>query len=279
MLNFDLNKLITQLNKIKKKLDMISVLPPEQASAKPYEIEAHISDISKQLNTPPLSEMLGETKLFQELKNICAQEQEKIEKFKEEFRFNIGSQFKDLLTGFGELKGQLPVLRIKFYTMKFDFNNGEAAIWWGPEKELIKKLNLEPSVIVETLKSLDQNLLTQWSQYTDFLKIIQQAYDRYLRLNNLNFGEKVNLFDLLAEIVILMQGKSFKTDPTKSHFTEYSRIQFSYDLYRLKTDNTLMANIQLSVATFAITEDRTKSLWVPDNETGDGTYYQSIAFK
>ncbi len=279
MLNSNLDKLITQLTKIKKKMDTLGALTPEQISTKPYEIEAHISEINKQLNTPPLIEMLGETKLFQELKNLYAQEQEKIDNSKQEFRFNIGNQLKDLLSGFCELKGQLPVLRVKFYTIKFDFNNGEATIWWGPEKELIKKLNLEPVVIVETLKSFDQNLTVKWNQYLDFLNIAKQAYDRYLRLNNLIFGEKVNLFDLLTEVVILTQGKSFKTDPTKSHFTEYSRIQFSYDLYRLKTDNTLMANIQLSVATFAITEHKEKSLWVPDNDAGDGTYYQSIAFK
>ncbi|MBS4016157.1 MAG: hypothetical protein KGZ86_06990 [Candidatus Latescibacteria bacterium] len=275
----DLEKLISQLTKIKKKLDTLGALTPEQISAKPYEIEAHISDISRQLNTPPLPEMLGETKLFQELKNLYAQEQEKIDNSKQEFRFNIGNQFKDLLSGFGELKGQLPVLRVKFYTIKFDFNNGEATIWWGPEKELIKKLNLEPVAIVETLKSFDQNLTVKWNQYLDFLNIIKQAYSRYLKLNSLNFGEKVNLFDLLTEVVILMQGKSFKTDPTKSHFTDYSRIQYSYDLFRLKTDSALMSNIQLSVATFAITEDRAKSLWVPDKETGDGTYYQTIAFR
>lgn len=279
MLYSDLDKLISQLTKIKKRLDMLSALTPEQLNAKPYEIEVHISGILKQLNTSPLPEMLNQTKLFEDLKILCAQEQEKIDKAKQEFRFNIGNQFRELLTGFGELKGQLPVLRVKFYTLKFDFNNGEGTIWWGPEKELIKKLDLEPVAIVESLKSFDQNLIVKWNQYQDFSNIIKQAYSRYLKLNNLNFGEKVNLFDILAESVIIMQGKSFKSDPTRNHFTEYSRIQFSYDLYRMKTESALISNIQLSVATFAITEDRTKSLWVPDNDAGDGTYYQSIAFR
>lgn len=275
----DLDRLIAQLNKIKKKLDVISCLTPEQITVKPYEIEQHILEFKKQLSSPPLSESLNETKLYQELKTFCEQEQDKINKYKEEFHFSLGTQLKELLTGFAELKGQLPVLRVKFYTIRFDFINGEAAIWWGPEKELIRKVNLEPRAIVESLKSFNENIAKKWNQYQEFLNIIKQAYTRYLKLNNLASGEKVNLFDLLTECVMLMQGKSFKTDPTKAHFTEYSRIQFSYDLYRMKSDNALMTNIQLAIATFAITEDKTKSLWVPDNESGDGTYYQSIAFK
>jgi hypothetical protein len=279
MINADLDKLILQLNKIKKNLEKINSVTPELLLAKPYEIEEYILEIKKQLNLPPLSETLKESSLYKELNNFFATEKEKVDKHKEEFHFNLGTQLRELFTGIGELKGQLPVLRIKFYTVKFDFINGKAAIWWGPEKELIEKVGLEPVLIAEVIKAFDENLVKQWNQYQKFVNIIKDAYSRYLKLYNLVSGEKVNLIDLLAECVMLLQIKIFKTDPKKSHFTEYSRIQFSYDLYRMKIDATLMQNIQLSVATFAITENKEKSLWVPDNEAGDGTYYQTIAFK
>lgn len=275
----DLDKLILQLNKIKKYLDSISKTPPEIAAAKPYEIESQITGVKKVLYSSPFSELLAQTSLYKNIIDYCEQEQQKINKIKEEFHFGLGAKLKELFAGFGELKGQLPVLRVKFYTIRFDFSNGEATIWWGPEKELIKKVNLEPEIIFQTMKLFDENLTKIWNNPEDFLKILTSAYDRYLALNDLAYGEKVNLLELLTEFVMLMQRKSFKIDPTKNHFTEYSRIQFSYDLYRMKTASTLMTNIQLSVATFAVTENKEKSLWVPDNEIGDGTYYQSIAFK
>jgi hypothetical protein len=278
MLNSDLDKLILQLTKIKKKLETINSALPEQMTSRPYEIESLILEIKKILNTPPLSEVLIDSNLYKEMKDFSEQELQKLDKYKEEFHFNLGTRLKELFAEFGELKGQLPVLRVKFYTMRFDFSNGEASIWWGPEKELIKKVALEPEIIHQTIKQFDDILTKMWNSPEDFLNIVKSAYARYLKLNNLENGAKANLLELLLEFVILMQGKSFKIDPIKTHFSEYSRIQYSYDLYKLKTLQ-LNQNIQLAVATFAITEDRTKSLWVPDNEIGEGTYYQSIAFR
>ena len=278
MPNFNLDKLISQLNKIKKQIDIIDKTPAEVITLKPYEFDNQITEIRKVLANVPFIELLGETSLYNEIKIFCEQEQEKINKLKEEFHFGLGTKLKELFTSFGELKGQLPNLRIKFYTIRFDFNNGEAIIWWGPEKELIKKVALEPEIIYQTIKTFDESLNSIWKTPEDFIKTLKSAYERYIKINNLESGTKVGLIELLVECVMLMQSRSFKSDPTKSHFTDYSRIQYSFDLFKMKT-NAQQQNFQLAVATFAITEDRTKSLWVPDNETGDGTYYQSIAFK
>lgn len=278
MLNSDLNKLIAQLNKIKKELEIISSAALEQIASKPYEIESHILEIKKILNTSPLSETLKESNLYKELNDFTEQELEKINKHKEEFHFNLGTKLKELFSSFGELKGQLPVLRVKFYTIRFNFSNGEVQIWWGPEKEPIGKVALEPAIIFQTIKQFDDNLAKMWNSPEDFLRLLKSAYERHTKVNNLEYNSKVNLLDLLLEIAILMQGKSFKIDPTKAHFSEYSRIQYSYDLYKIKSIQQNQ-NLQLSVATFAITEDRSKSLWVPDNENGEGTYFQSIAFR
>lgn len=278
MPNFNLDKLISQLNKIKKQLDYIDKTPAEIIALKPYEFDNQLTELRKTLTSTPFIELLGETSLYNEIKNFCEQEQQKVNKLKEEFHFGLGTKLRELFTGFSELKGQLPVLRIKFYTLRFDFSNGEVIIWWGPEKELIKKVALEPEIIYQTIKSFDESLNRMWQTPNDFIRMLKTAYERFVKLNNLAVGTKVGLLELLAELVILIQGRNFKIDPTKNHFTDYSRIQFSYDLFTMKT-TVIQQNFQLTVATFAITEDRTKSLWVPDNETGDGTYYQSIAFR
>lgn len=278
MVNDDLDKLISQLNKIRKHLNNINKTISEVVDSQPYELERQLIEMKKVVMSPPFSALLAQTPLYKDIIDYCEQEQQKINKIKEEFHFGLGTKLKERFLTLGEIKGQLPVLRIKFYTIRFDFSNGDAVIWWGPEKEVIKKVALEPEIIFLTIKSFDENLTKMWNKPDDFYSILKQAYDRCLKLADTQAGEKINLLDLLSECVMLMQGKSFRIDPTKTHFTEYSRIQFSYDLYRIKT-STLTSNFQLSVAPFSVTEDRTKSLWVPDNEVGDGTYYQSIAFK
>ncbi len=279
MLNTDLPLLISQLTKIKKKFDALHQLTTEYLSTQPYEAQEKIEDLNKELNSSLFINLLGATNLYQELKSFVNQMQQKINAAKDEFHFNLGRELKAQLQDFAELKGQLPLLKIKYYTLEFDFSNGQTTIWWGPQKEIIKKTALVITEIIQALKSIDQNLHKKWRNYQDFFRLLKLAYERYLKLNNLSFGEKINLLDILTEFVILIQSKSFKTDPSKSHFQEYSRIQYSYDLYCMKSNPELMTNIQLSVATFAITEDKTKSLWIPDNELGDGTYYQTIAFK
>ena len=38
------------------------------------------------------------------------------------------------------------------------------------------------------------------------------------------------------------------------------------------------SQLQLSVATFDSTTEKSKSIWVPDNEAGTGTYYSYVSF-
>ncbi|MEO0084554.1 MAG: hypothetical protein ABIJ94_02365 [candidate division WOR-3 bacterium] len=279
MKNNHLDNLILLLNKIKKRVDILKSTPVEQVKLQPYQFEKHIDELKRILNEPMLIEYLGTSKLSEELKAFVQQQTNEINKYKEEYHFQIGTKLKEQFQGFGEIKGQLPILRVKFYTIVFDFNNGEASIWWGPEKELIRKVALDLTTITQTIRSFDESLKKMWQKIDDFYNTIKLAYERNTKINNLPDGTKVNLLDILAECTMLIQNKNFKINPVKSHFTEYSRIQFSYDLYCLKTASNLMNKIQLSVATFAITEKKEKSIWVPDNETGDGTYYQTIAIK
>ncbi|MCX8015369.1 MAG: hypothetical protein N2748_05050 [candidate division WOR-3 bacterium] len=273
------DKSLLLLNKIKKRFDSLNSTTTEQIVSQPYQFEKQIAEIKKLLNEPELAENIGTSKLYEQLTKFIMQKESEINKYKEEYHFQLGSKMKEMFSGFGEVKGQLPILRVKFYTIKFDFANGEVTIWWGPEKELIKKIDLNLDLIIQTVKSFDENLNKMWNRIEDFFNTLKSAYERYIKINNLSIGAKVNLLDVLSESIILMQNKSFRINPIKTHFTEYSRIQFSYDLYRLKTTSQLMENIQLSVATFAITENREKSLWIPDNEMGEGTYYQTIAIR
>ncbi|MCX7785951.1 MAG: hypothetical protein N2201_07025 [candidate division WOR-3 bacterium] len=274
----DISELIRQLNKIQKMLTELIKLDKDTLSTKPYDIEKSYLQLKKLYTSPPFSELLAETVLYKNLNDFCQENLNSIEKFKEEFHFALGTRLKELMSDFASVSGQLPILKVKFYTIKFDFANGTASIWWGPQKELIKKLSIEPVQIAETIKTFDQNLSAKWQHPEDFFNLLKSAYHRYILLNGFDLGTKVNLLDLLPEFVMLLQSKSFKVDPTKSNFSEYSRIQYSYDIYKLKTNPNLISNIQLSVATFAVTESKEKSIWIPDNEQGEGTYYHQIAF-
>ncbi|MEO0092620.1 MAG: hypothetical protein ABIK61_07950, partial [candidate division WOR-3 bacterium] len=271
-------ELSRQLDKIKKLLASLLKIDKDMMSTKPYDMEKSYLQLKKLYTSPLFSEAFAETELYKKLHDFCQEQLKLIEKYKEEFHFVLGAKLKELMADFSVVSGQLPILKVKYYTIRFDFANGLASIWWGPQKEIIKRLSIEPDLIAQTIKTFDQNLNTKWQTSEDFFRLLKSAYNRYILLNGLEYGTKVNLLDLLPEFIMLLQSQSFKIDPIKNHFTEYSRIQYSYDLYKMKTNPNLVSNIQLSVATFAVTEHREKSIWVPDNEQGEGTYYQQIAF-
>jgi hypothetical protein len=239
-------------------------------------LEKNLNDIKKQLIAFPDSEIKSG------LVKWTDDETEFIKKTKEEFRFQFGNQLKEFLEKDGLiLKGQLPLLRAGFYSLKLDFELGFAALYWGPEIQTIKtKIPFSVQEIYQTLHNFNEQLKKRATSPQDFLKNLHQAYQRYTSFNPPKAdGNKVLLIDLLSELVLISQPSSFRADPSKTKFREYSRIQFSYDLYCLRQSRDVLQAMRLSVATFDATIDKAKSIWVPDNEKGDGTYYSYIAFE
>ncbi|MCS7258120.1 MAG: hypothetical protein NZ601_01920 [candidate division WOR-3 bacterium] len=277
IVNFE--RFFKELGKLNNKLKSYEKFIEKSRVEDSYKRARMLSEIENLIKNPIVYDTLKASPLFVELEKFLTQEKEKITHDQEELHFNIGIKLSNLLSEFGELKGQLPNLRIKYYTLKFNFNEGTVGFWWGPEKELIKKLPLNLDTIVKTVKEFDRDLQSRWHSYKEFCEVLKTAYRRYLVLNNLSWGDKVNLLELLREIVMLVQKKNFWINPTKNNFREYSRVTYSYDLYQLKTTQELINEFQLTVATFALTDSKATAIWVPDNESGNGTYYSTIAFQ
>lgn len=242
-------------------------------------LEKSLATIKTLLNNFPAPEIKTE------LLNWLTNEEDLVKKAKEEFRFQFGNQLKELCAKDGFfLKGQLPLLKVGCYTLKIDFESGWAGLYWGPQVQTIKaKIPLSVPLICQTLRNFDGQLKKRALPAQEFLKKLYEAYRRYISLNpSFRAGDKILLIDLLQELVILLQPASFRADPTKEKFRTYSRIQFGYDLFMLKQSEQLTIGkkkLRLAVATFNATTDKTKSLWVPDNLEGDGTYYSYIAFE
>ncbi len=231
-----------------------------------------------------LEKMIPELPEF-ELKNVLSawlkKEKIEIEGFKEDFRMKFGQQLNKYLSKTGKkIKGQYPVLRIGFYTLKMDFQFGEATLFFGPEIEKIKsKIPLEPKTIFETIEKYDKELRSIKSKSEDLLKNLSEAYNRRLKLSNKASGEKLLITEVLNEFVLLKQSKRFLLDPQKAHFHEYSRVKLSYLLYYLKNSGLFEKGVRLHVATFDATTDKMTSIWIPENEEGEGTHYSHISFE
>ncbi|MEO0225451.1 MAG: hypothetical protein ABIL05_00710 [candidate division WOR-3 bacterium] len=231
-----------------------------------------------------LGEELPESKTQTLLNKWLEEELHQIARYKDDFRLNFSRDLKELLVRQGrELKGQLPILRCGFWTIKTDFEIGQATIFWGPEIEKLKtRIILNPGEIAQSIEDLDKDLKKKSIAGKDLLELVFRAYEHHLAVQRLARGEKILLIELLNDLVFLIQPQEFKNDPRREKFKEYSRVNFSYDLFLLRKTNLDLSlhglKLRLTVATFDATLDKRRALWIPDNESGEGTYYSYISF-
>jgi hypothetical protein len=239
-----------------------------------YICERKLAEISK------IIDRLPDFNLKQSLVAWTSQEREEYEKVKEDFHLRFGQDLKKLLAEDDhELRGQYPLLRIGLFTLKLNFEFGEAVLYYGPEAEKItSKIPLEPIKICAEIKKYDEAIRSVECQPEKTLNDLYKAYRRTLMAAEKPFGEKLLILDVLREFVMLKQSKQFLIDPKREKFREYPRIQLSYLLYFLKKSDCLQQGLRFYVATFDATTDKRQSIWVPENEKGEGTYYSHISF-
>lgn len=251
----------------------------EKARAEPvnnaYVLEKKIAEIEKAVTALPDIE---QTKTLQ---SWLHKQREEIEKLKEDLRFQFGQELTAVFVKEGKtLRGQYPVLRVGLYTLRVDFEFGEANLFFGPEVEKIKsKIPMQPQAIYHVIKKFDHDIKDGPFEPEKIYDDILAAYGRCLSIADKSFGDKVLITEVLKEYVFLKQPKKLMIDATKKNFREYSRMKLSYMLYRLKNTNVIEHGMRFHVATFDATTDKLQSLWIPDNEEGDGTYYEYLSFE
>ena len=87
------------------------------------------------------------------------------------------------------------------------------------------------------------------------------------------------IIEVLNEFVFIKQPQKFFNDPKKENFKDYPRIKLSYLLYILRKSNNAGKGLKFYVANFDATGDKKNSIWIPDNDEGDGTYYSYISIE
>lgn len=261
----------TKITKLMNAYDKTKENPVDNA----YLLEKKIGEIERVITNLPEFELTASLKIW------VQQEKKAIEKAKEDFRFKFGQELKKLLENDDkQMRGQYPLLRVGFYTLKLDFEFGNAILYFGQEVEKLKsKIPLQPETIFKTIKKYDDALRKVKFNPEEIFKDIYQAYKNRLTLMNKSFGEKLLLTEVLGEFVILKQSKNFFIDPKRENYKEYSRVTLSYLLYLLKESNLYQRGMRLHVATFDATVNKLHSLWIPDNDKGNGTYYSYISFE
>lgn len=266
-----MTKRAKRLERSLQEYDEMMSRPAENA----YLLQKKLTEIEKILPAMPDSDLKAALDVW--LKD----EKAAIEKAKDDFRFHFGQRLKELFEKDGiAVRGQYPLLRIGMYTLRLNFEFGEAALFFGPEVEKVEsKIALHPQTIYDLIRQYDREVRTGPDELAGVYDDLVSAYERCLKIAGKVYGDKVLVSDVLKEYVFMRQPKQFGIDARRANFREFPRIKLSYLLYQLRTTNVAERGIRLHVATFDATTDKLSSFWVPDNEAGDGTHCAYISFE
>jgi|GEM_PF-1812768 len=201
------------------------------------------------------------------------------------FKNSIASDLAALVKPHGlEIQGNFPELRCGVFTLLFSFEKGGfVTVYYGPKVTNLKKVPIEARKISEAILSLRKEFDDPPLEEGQFIKDLYRAYARVLsrgggRAQQSEGHPSAPIVDVLEEMALLKQKRSFRIDPRKENYTSYGRARFSYDLAKLKEKKLGTRELRLLVASLEQTRKEETSLWVPKIPQGDGTHYAFVSF-
>lgn len=274
----DLQNLLDSIQNLRKKIQKsqqtLRRLLRKKDSVNPYELERAMINIEKEFSSQQFKDIIEELEL------LIKSSREKINELKKNYYLSFGLKLEKLLKESGfSFKGSYPILHIDFYTLKIDFERNKASLWYGPEKEFITNIQLYPLSIVKVVKKVHSDLIGHLMDEKIFLKTLYKSYKLVLMENGLEEGANAPIIQVLNRLAFLLQDRKFHVDPKRQHYKSYGRIQFSYDLFRLKNKIYQGKRLELEVATLAQSRDKSKHLWIPESFGSKGTIYSYIRFR
>lgn len=231
-------------------------------------------------DTKTLLTNLRTEKFFKAISKNIESIEEKIVKWEEQLKQSFGNVLETLLREKKqfELTGQYPLLKAGFYTFEVMLDNLEVVIWYGPKFEKLEVCTMDPESVVQKLISHHEKIVGRSFDQDVFINKIFEIYQK----KKTEETSKMPLYEILGEYVMSLQDKKFKANPIKSNFAEYSRVFFSYDLYRLKKreieKDCKRYKLNLITATRDFTASPYDHIWVPFDEKGNGSHVSHLEF-
>ncbi|KPJ50945.1 hypothetical protein AMJ40_01330 [candidate division TA06 bacterium DG_26] len=217
-----------------------------------------------------------------ELKSWLHAREIELGRLREEIELSFAKELSKLLEADGlTLMGQVPQFSVNFFTIHTNFAGDRASILFGPEL-LRSNIPLSADEVARTVKTLVQKFITPNFDGHKFAATLYHAYTRALTNRGKSEGNALPIVRVLSELSFLMQSPKFMRDPKKENFTGYGRVQFAYDLLRLRDSGVQSVEgrrWKLGVATFDRTGKKEDFIWVPDGTVSpEGTRYAWISF-
>jgi hypothetical protein len=193
----------------------------------------------------------------------------------------FGYKLRDALVTHGiNIGGRPPKFELGRFELDANFARRSITIRYG--KDIV--IPRAPITVEATVKAYQQAVKQVAERSQEGKVWMSQLYEAYqtVRRKLAVDSVRVNIVDCYRELVLLRQGRSFASEPSKHTFTDYTRAQFIYDFYQMSGEQRLTHNgqaVKAHVASKSQTDNPTKSMWIVEGDSPyDGRYIADIEF-
>lgn len=184
------------------------------------------------------------------------------------FTSNLRQTFSDAKT---ELTGGPGRFSSQGFVIEVDERSASVSILYGKEPVIPKPLPLDATKVLKAHASAVKSVARGRMKDSEFLAKLFDAYNRVIRQEKRELGDRINIMACFREFVFVRQSAAFRTNPLRANFAEYPKWRFAYDLGEVRKAGG-HGGYQLQLAPPTIHEsDKSKLLWLPSS-ADEGTY-------
>ena len=168
------------------------------------------------------------------------------------------------------------VLRLPPLEVTIDRHKGTAVIAFA--KEALLQVPAEAEAVVEAHEKALKSLDTRFDPGA-FLERCFRAWKASSAIHG-EAGGRVEIVDFLPYLALQQQRPTFRKNPTKKAFTDYTRAQFAWDVLRLRRQRVLVHKgyrLNLGVATGTSASRKGRVIFFED-EYGTGEFKLTVFF-
>lgn len=186
-----------------------------------------------------------------------------------------------LLNQYGiEIGGRPPNFEIGRFAIDANFVNRTATIRYGKDVTT-KRVPLSVESVIKAYQR-DAKLVTgRQEDGQRWIAHLYEAYEHVCRKRG-QTGGRANIVECYVEMALLRQSKTFRSEPSKRGFREYSRAQFAYDFFEFTNEQRCThegKHVVAHVATKSHSENVARSIWIVEGKTpNEGNYISDMVF-
>ncbi len=194
----------------------------------------------------------------------------------------FGSALRDSLAELGiTIGGRPPRFEIGRFEVLANFVTRKATISYG--KDITKRrVPLSVDAVIKAYQSEVKAVMGRQEDAARWIAQLHEAWTNVRRKRDTS-NQRANIVECYLEMTILRQPRTFRSEPGKSSFRDYTRAQFAYDFCEFALNQQVVHEgmiVDAHTATKAQAESTAKSIWiVTGNTPHEGGYIGDIEFK